>query len=269
MARRRVLQGSPDAWSGKTDKPLGDVLSLGPFPSGLSGGLEARTASDPRCWDRLEGVMLTVVRDEGVPQILIRNNVPASCVLGPPMDIALFDGPGRQSIQPAWLLAPSEMAAPPVFPVAHPGSANLDVGAPTSSPVPGALILMGPVLVPALACLNSSGPASGRHVMSGLARAVRFAACTNLPVQDYVPAGLCRQATAPHLSTYASRTHKVMPFLSFLHVLWLVASPLAEPVLNKWFRSWTYWVTQPIDHPSPLACAEQPVCQIDVLDLVW
>ncbi|KAF4462643.1 hypothetical protein FALBO_10546 [Fusarium albosuccineum] len=157
--------------------------------------------------------------------------------------------------------------------VAHPGSVNLDVGAPTSvvvvSPVPGALILMGPVLAPALACLNSSGPASGRHVMSGLARAVRFAACTNLPVQDYVPAGLCRQATAPHLSTYASRTHKVMPFLSFLHVLWLVASPLAEPVLNKWFRSWTYWVTQPIDHPSPLACAEQPVYQIDVLDLVW
>ncbi|SCB64951.1 unnamed protein product [Fusarium graminearum] len=40
-------------------------------------------------------------RDERVPQILIRNNVPASCVSGPPIKIIFLYDPGRQIAQPA------------------------------------------------------------------------------------------------------------------------------------------------------------------------
>lgn len=36
--------------------------------------------------------------------------------------------------------------------------------------------------------------------------------------------------------------------------VWPVFSPLTEPVQNKWFRSWTYWVAQPVNILSPLAC---------------
>jgi hypothetical protein len=43
----------------------------------------------------------SIRRDERVPQILIRNNVPASCVSGPPINIDFLYGPGRQITQPA------------------------------------------------------------------------------------------------------------------------------------------------------------------------
>jgi hypothetical protein len=40
-------------------------------------------------------------RDERVPQILIRNNVPASYVSGPPIKMTILYGPCRQTAQPA------------------------------------------------------------------------------------------------------------------------------------------------------------------------
>ena len=144
---------------------------------------------------------------------MIRNNVPASCVSNPPIKTVFLYGPGRQAAQPAWLLAPSlrwrrrlcsreilqmlHGSRQSSFSVAHPGSVNLDAGAPTALyicdgtydltrhrspadydtcfPVPGPPNSMSFYLVPACGFLDSSGPAFALSACP-----VLFAACTSL-----------------------------------------------------------------------------------------
>ncbi|KAM6527973.1 hypothetical protein FALCPG4_009004 [Fusarium falciforme] len=234
-------------------------------------------------------------RDEGVPQILIRNNVPASCVSGPPMDIALslVDGPGRPSS------CPTSMAICPVLrwrrrlcsreisqllhgsrqltlSVAHPGSVNLDAGSPTACGGGDDLVPPGWRLIvpsPWGPLRDGSCPCPCRwlalirvalhllcHAMSGSSLLSGLYCPPDGHRARCVYKSICLSTsggTMGHLSKHLRLPVPIKScrFLSGPPVLWLAASPLTEPVLNKWFRSWTYWVTQPSGHPSPLACA--------------
>ncbi|KAH7134677.1 hypothetical protein B0J13DRAFT_87295 [Dactylonectria estremocensis] len=150
---------------------------------------------------------------------------------------------------------------PVVLTPSKPGSrraqASLPVALPlVPSPSPSPCLSPCPVLaclalnlnlnMPALPCLASPGvplmcvPPCGRWAVSTSDRSpllVKFHVC--------LPNERTTELPVPIKADMLS---------SLLPAVWPIFSPLTEPVQNKWFRSWTYWVAQAVDILSPLAC---------------
>lgn len=165
------------------------------------------------------------------------------------------------------------MPQPPVFREIFPrrghGPVNLDAGTPvfrlpdrlpttTSDPVGSLLYLSCPASTclcltgsPGLAVAVGTSLESQGTSMWTLAFSFKYRCCTlGHVVKRQTDLPLHSTMTGPRRFT-DSHHHKIRPSLPrFPHVGSPVGSPPAESVPNKWFRSRTYCVAQPVDIPS-------------------
>lgn len=127
------------------------------------------------------------------------------------------------------------------------------------SPTPGPVSVPVPVHVPA--CLGLSCIELALTALPCLASPGVPHVCAAMWVLGCVDKRQVPQST--YKPTQRSTTELPVPIkagmLSSLRpAVWPVFSPLTEPVQNKWFRSWTYWVAQPVDIlPLSLALGQQ------------